>query len=203
MSVRVILFDVMDTLLADPFREALRAATEVPLDEVFARRAPDLWPAFERGEITEDEYWSGWDAAGVPFDADAFHRVRRANTNWLPGMPQLLDALEGVVHRVAASNYPVWIEEVSTVHLTGRLDRVLASHHLGVRKPDAAFYERLLDAADIAPHEALFVDDRDVNVEAAERLGIASHRFVDAGSLTAWLRGHDIAVAHDRHDGAR
>lgn len=192
MTVRVVLFDVMDTLLADPFREALRAATDVPLDAVFRRRAADLWPAFERGELTEVEYWAGWDDAGIPFDRDAFHRVRRAGTRWLPGMAELLDGLDGIVDRVTASNYPVWIDELAAVHLGGRIDRVLASHHLGVRKPDAVFYERLLEATEVAAHEALFVDDRDVNVEAAERLGIASHRFTDAATLRAWLGTHGL-----------
>ena len=194
MTVQVVLFDVMDTLLADPFREAIRAATDVPMDEVLRRRAADLWPAFERGELTEDEYWSGWEAVGIAFDPVAFHRVRRDGTRWLPGMAELLDGLAGVVERVTASNYPVWIEEVAAVHLDGRIDRVLASHHLGVRKPDPAFYRRLLEATGVAPHQALFVDDRADNVAAAEAVGIAGHRFEGAGSLRDWLATFEVRV---------
>lgn len=196
MTVQVVLFDVMDTLLRDPFREAIAAATDTPLDELFRRRASDLWPAFERGELTEQEYWAGWGEAGVAFDPVAFHRVRRAGTRWLPGMAALLDGLAGVVERVTASNYPVWIEEVAEVHLQGRVDRVLASHHLGVRKPDPVFYERLLAETGVDAHQALFVDDRADNVDAAQEVGIRSHRFESAAALREWLVSLDVGVRH-------
>lgn len=197
MTVRVVLFDVMDTLLADPYREALAAATSVPLEELVQRRGPQLWPAFERGELTEEQYWAAWAEAGIAFDAEAFHATRRAGTRWLPGMAALLDALDGVVERVTASNYPVWIEELAEVHLAGRIDRVLASHHLGVRKPEPAFYERLLERVEVAPHEALFVDDRADNVAAAEAIGIVSHRFTDAPKLWTWLVHRGVASEAD------
>lgn len=196
MTVRVVLFDVMDTVLVDPFREALRACTPLPLRELFARRDEDLWPAFERGDVDEAAYWAGWDAAGLTYDRAAFHAARRAGTRWIDGMPELLDDLDGVVERVTASNYPVWIEELATEHLTGRFERVLASHHLGVRKPDPAFFARLLDRIGASADEAAFVDDREVNVAAAEEVGLTSHRFEDAASLRAWL--FDLGVPLER-----
>ncbi|WP_052666364.1 HAD-IA family hydrolase [Nitriliruptor alkaliphilus] len=196
MRVRVVLFDVMDTVLVDPFREALRACTPLPLRELFARRGEDLWPAFERGDVDEAAYWAGWDAAGLTYDRDAFHAARRAGTRWVDGMPELLDDLGGLVERVTASNYPVWIEELASEHLTGRFERVLASHHLGVRKPDPAFFARLLDRIGAAADEAAFVDDREVNVAAAEEVGLTSHRFEDAASLRAWLV--DLGVPLER-----
>lgn len=193
--VRVVLFDVMDTVLADPFLDALRAGATVPLEEVFHRRDPTLWPAFECGELDEEAYWDGWRAAGLTVDREAFHRVRRAGTRYLDGMAELLDDLAGVVQRVTASNYPVWIDELERDHLDGRFERILSSHHLGVRKPDEAFFSRLLAEVACAPDEARFVDDREVNVVAAERVGIRSHRFVDAPVLRRWLTAEGIGVA--------
>src|SRR6056297_2574089 len=109
--IRAIAFDVMDTLLYDPYREALEAALGgQPLAELRARRDPDLYPAFERGELTEDQYWAGHAAVGLDLDREAFHRVRRAGLYWLPGMRELIVALTGHVRLVTASNYPVWIE---------------------------------------------------------------------------------------------
>jgi HAD superfamily hydrolase (TIGR01509 family) len=190
--IRVVAFDVMDTLLQDPFREALVAATGLSLAELVVRRDPDAYPAFERGDTDEDTYWQAFTAAGIEPDREAFHAVRRSRTTWLPGMAELLDDLAGVVERVTASNYPVWIEELAATRLTGRVDRVVASHHLGVRKPDLAFYRRLLDTLGRSRDEVLFVDDREVNVEAARATGLVAHRFVDAGTLRAWLATHGI-----------
>jgi FMN hydrolase / 5-amino-6-(5-phospho-D-ribitylamino)uracil phosphatase len=196
VPVRVVLFDVMDTVLVDPFREALRACTPVPLEDLFARRDADLWPAFERGELDEDAYWAGWERAELTYDREVFHATRRAGTRWVPGMADLLDDLEGVVERVTASNYPVWIEELAAEHLEDRFERVLASYHLGVRKPEAAFFTRLLEHIGRTPDEAVFVDDRQVNVDAAVDAGITSHRFEDATHLRRWLADLGVPVDH-------
>lgn len=200
MTLRVVLFDVMDTVLIDPFREALRACSPLSPEELFARRDPDLWPAFERGELDEAGYWAGWDAAGLTYDREAFHEARRTGTRWVEGMPELLDDLAGVVERVAASNYPVWIEELEEAHLGDRFERVLASYHLGVRKPDPAFFERLLHRIGARADESAFVDDREVNVAAAREVGIASHRFVDAAALRAWLVEQGVNLPVRRAD---
>ncbi len=187
MRIQAVAFDVMDTLLADPFREALRAGTGLELSELARRRDPAVYPAFERGELTEADYWAHHADLGVEVDPEAFHRVRRAGTRWLDGMQDLLVELEGRVLRLTASNYPVWIEELASGPLEGVVDRVLASYHLGARKPDAAFFHRLLSRVGMRPAEVAFVDDREENVEGARALGMPSHRFTDVASLRSWF----------------
>jgi HAD superfamily hydrolase (TIGR01493 family) len=194
-TVRAVAFDVMDTLVHDPFREALEAATGLPLAEVFARREPAVYPAFERGDIDEAAYWAHYDRAGIVVDPAEFHRVRRAGIRWLPGMATLLDELGPLVRRVTASNYPVWIDELAADHLGDRLDEIVASCHLGHRKPDPAFYRALLERLGLPADEVLFVDDRDENVLAAQEIGLRSHRFADAAGLRAWLADAGVAVA--------
>ncbi len=192
--IEVVAFDVMDTLLSDPFRAALEAATGRDIGEILTRRDPGAYPAFERGEIDEEAYWGLHRARGLEVDAAAFHATRRAGTRWLPGMRELLDALHGTVVRVTASNYPVWIEELARGPLAGHLDRVLASHHLGIRKPDPGFYVALLERLDQPAGAVAFVDDREENVAAALAVGMPAHRFVDAGTLRAWLVDLGVAV---------
>ncbi len=187
MPIQAVAFDVMDTLLSDPFREALFAATGLELAELARRRDPALYPAFERGELTEADYWAHHATLGVEVDPEAFHRVRRAGTRWLEGMRELLLELEGRVLRVAASNYPVWIEELAAGPLAGVTDRVLASHHLGARKPDAAFYRALLERVDLDASVVAFVDDREENVVGATAVGMPAHHFTGASALRGWL----------------
>jgi len=196
--IRAVAFDLMDTVVRDPFREALLAATGLSLEELVTRRAPHVYPAFECGHLDEDAYWDHYEEIGVPVDRDAFHRVRRDGISWLPGMRELLDHLDGVVVRATASNYPSWIEELAGEHLGGRFEHVFASCHFGVRKPDPAFYAALLDGLGLARDEVLFVDDRQENVDAAEEAGIHAHRFRDAATVRAWLadrgvRGREVA----------
>lgn len=198
--IRAIAFDVMDTLLRDPFREALEAATGRPLQEFIASRDPSAYPAFERGELDEDAYWAVYTRAGIDVDPAAFHRVRRAGTHWLPGMRELITELDGVVVRATASNYPHWIDELARTHLDGSFEHVVASCHLGVRKPDAGFFERLLEQIGHGPEQVLFLDDRPGNVEAAASFGLRAHRFTDAGSARAWIASQGVAVVRTDAD---
>lgn len=185
--IEVVAFDLMDTVLADPYRPALEAATGIPVAALMERRDPGLYPAFERGEIDEAAYWRSHAELGITVDPSAFHAVRRARTVFVDGMERLLDDLAGSVVRVAASNYPIWIEELAQGLLAGRFERIVASCHLGVRKPDREFFERLAAVAVVQPARVAFVDDRERNVRAARAAGMAAHRFVGADPLRRWL----------------
>lgn len=189
--------DLMDTVVADPYREALEAATGRPLAELADLRDPDVWPAFEIGAIDEDEFvrrfFLGQGGEVPRFDIAAFHRTRRAGYGFLPGMEVLLEETRGRIERHIASNYPVWISDlVERFGLGERVEGVHASCHLGVRKPAPAFYDRLLARIHHQPGTCLFVDDRAGNCEAAESAGMRAHLFVGAGDLRRRLEAEGV-----------
>ena len=70
-------------------------------------------------------------------------------------------------------------------------DSVYASHLVGSLKPDPAFYRHILEAEDVAPSDALFVDDMEENVVAAREIGIAAVRFTDCATLRRTLRDYN------------
>jgi len=187
--VRALLLDLMDTVVHDPYREAIRAATGLEAKAAFRIKDPLCWAEFELAKIDEAEFVRRFFPGGdPPFDLDAFHRVRREGYRFLPGMRELLIELEGAVSRYVASNYPIWIEELRiTLALDEHFEGIYASHHLGVRKPDEAFFVRLLERIGHTREECFFVDDRAQNCEAAERCGIRSHVFEDAPRLRTAL----------------
>jgi putative hydrolase of the HAD superfamily len=59
------------------------------------------------------------------------------------------------------------------------------SHRLGIAKPDERIYSHAISAVAVAPEEALFIDDRIENIEAARALGIHAIQYV---SHDAFLR---------------
>jgi putative hydrolase of the HAD superfamily len=52
-------------------------------------------------------------------------------------------------------------------------DKVFVSHEIGIHKPDAGIYAFVLENADIAASETLFIDDSSANIEAAILHGIS------------------------------
>ncbi|HEX8644886.1 MAG TPA: HAD family phosphatase [Allosphingosinicella sp.] len=59
-------------------------------------------------------------------------------------------------------------------------------------KPDPALYFRALDRFGLRPAEALFVDDRAINIAGAEAVGMRAHLFTDAAGLRTRLRAEGL-----------
>jgi putative hydrolase of the HAD superfamily len=68
---------------------------------------------------------------------------------------------------------------------------VVDSAFVGMRKPDPRIYELTMDRLDPAlrPEECLFVDDLEVNCEAARALGMRTVRYHAADETVAEIRG--------------
>jgi HAD superfamily hydrolase (TIGR01509 family) len=91
----------------------------------------------------------------------------------LPGIDDLVAGLEGNVGLAVLSNtfFGHW-DYFLTTPLASRFNHVMASHELGVTKPDPACYERALLRVGASPEETLFLDDKIENVTGASRVGI-------------------------------
>jgi HAD superfamily hydrolase (TIGR01509 family) len=61
-------------------------------------------------------------------------------------------------------------------------------------KPDRAIYERCLEGLRVTPSETLFVDDSEINVQAARALGITSIRFQSVEQLRDELAASPLAT---------
>jgi 2-haloacid dehalogenase len=64
-----------------------------------------------------------------------------------------------------------------------RFRGIVVSGEEKLLKPDPALYYRALDRFGLKAEEALFVDDRAINVEGAEAVGMHGHLFTDADAL--------------------
>jgi putative hydrolase of the HAD superfamily len=69
------------------------------------------------------------------------------------------------------------------------------SGELGLIKPQPEIYQHVLDDLGIDAAEAVFIDDREVNVRGAEVLGITSHLFTDVTALRAFLASPSLAAS--------
>jgi FMN phosphatase YigB (HAD superfamily) len=184
----VLLLDVMDTLVWDPFR-TLPDLLGVSMDELLSRKDPDAWPAFERGELDEAGYAARFFRDRAPFDVARLREHMRGGYRWLDGVPALLERLAARgVEMHALSNYPCWYSMIEESLGVSRWVRwTFVSCHTRVRKPDPEAYLGAARALGRAPGACLFVDDRPKNVAAAEAVGMPALRFTSAAALEADL----------------
>ncbi|MCA9607255.1 MAG: hypothetical protein KC619_16735, partial [Myxococcales bacterium] len=103
----VLLLDVMDTLVRDPFHDAIPGFFGMTLEELFTVKHRDAWIRFEHGELTEDEYLAAFFADGRAFDHAAFAKTVQDAYLWIDGIEPLLSELrERGTPMHAMSNYP-------------------------------------------------------------------------------------------------
>lgn len=89
-----------------------------------------------------------------------------------------------------------WIEHV---------DVAVLSQEVGLAKLEVKIYEYCLERLGTAPHETLFIDDREVNVNAGQALGLKTVRFESVSQLRSELEklGFPIVPSESVSDVAR
>jgi epoxide hydrolase-like predicted phosphatase len=147
------------------------------------------YPLFrlERGELSERQFLDdlSWGLEAELGYRPTLHRFREiyfealhANEPMLRLMRELRD--RGLRMAILTNNVREW-EELwrSKLPLDEIFELIVDSAWVGMRKPDPKIYlltlERLGDG--LAPIECLFVDDNELNVEAARELGMTAVHF--------------------------
>lgn len=191
---RVLLLDVMDTLVHDPFHLEIPRFFGLTLRELLPRLAQGAWVDFELDVLSEAEFFARFFADGQPIDGEGLRAAVRAGYRLLPGVQPLLEELAARgVPMHALSNYPRWytlIEDV--VGLSTWVQWSFVSCHTGFRKPDPRAYRHACRTLGVEPSACLFVDDRESNCAAAREEGLAAVRFDDAASLREALTAHGL-----------
>jgi HAD superfamily hydrolase (TIGR01509 family) len=82
-------------------------------------------------------------------------------------------------------------------------DAVFASSKIGLSKPDPEFYRYILKNEGVNAEDTLFVDDTEVNVLSAERMGINATLFRDSKSLGLQIKNHRGLKERFPHNWAR
>jgi putative hydrolase of the HAD superfamily len=153
--------------------------------EAFQRRYAASRTLYDRGDIAPDEYWFQFASdSGVPVTSSQVARLRRLDvqmwgtvdqrmTNWLGcvGDAGMKTALLSNMISDLARHARLTFEWVNT------LTCAVLSCEIGLAKPEKAIYQHCLARLQVKPAEALFIDDRATNVQAAREMGIAAIQF--------------------------
>ena len=190
MSTRpILLLDVMDTLVHDPFYVEVLEFFGMDLETLFAHKSKDAWKRFERGEMSEDQLVHEYFIGPRELDLQGLRACMEQHYRWLEGIEDLLLELRGRdVEMHALSNYPVWWQMIeSRLGLSRYVQWSFVSCKTGVRKPNPGAYLGAARALGRGPNECLFVDDREKNCRGAREVGMDAIRFEDANSLRTAL----------------
>lgn len=136
----------------------------------------DIWIQAQLGRMTDATYWNG--VAEMLYMRD--ENIEELRRDYFSG-DRLNYKLVALIRDLKDEGYPVVLLSNESLQLEPRLrelaiddlfDQVLISARIGVMKPDPTAYRVALQALNVAPHEAIFVDDSLTNVRGAQPLGI-------------------------------
>lgn len=197
-AIKAILFDMGNVLVElggeDEFLAML--GEDMTRDEMWRRwlTSPSV-RAHETGRMGEDEFAH---RAVREFELQvAPNEFLAAFSRWIrgpfPGALELLDEARSryttaLVTNVSAHHWP----RIQSWGLPDRVHHSIASFEIGEIKPDPAYFARALDIVGVAPHEAVFLDDARMNVEAAQVFGLKAHRVVGVEQARAALQALDL-----------
>ncbi|MET9563804.1 HAD family hydrolase [Streptomyces tauricus] len=160
------------------------------------RRLDDVWRAGAVGTITETEVRA---QAGARLGLDAPQIESFMADLWEEylGSPnvELIEYVRGLRSRCRLgilSNSFVGARELETAmyRFDELVEQIFYSHEIGVCKPDPRAFDMTCARLEVRPADCLFIDDYDVNIDAARAAGLRAHLFEDNERTIARIAAH-------------
>ena len=190
-KISALFWDVGGVLLSNGWdrKERRFAAKRFNLDwEEFEDRHELVAGRFETGKLSLDRY----------LDRTIFYRSRDFEKDkfraYMFSLSRPIDGTLDVVGRIARSgryllstlnneSRELNLNRIEQFGLRNSFSFFMSSCFLGVKKPEDEIFRLALDLTQRKPEECLFIDDRELNVECAARLGLQALLFRNAAQL--------------------
>lgn len=185
-GISTVIFDIGDVLVSANIKDYLVADPEVPneiVDELLK-----LW-FIDKDEVDDtmdlDTYREIVNKRmGVEF-SKYIPKLFQYNVDCVTAfdytIPMIQDLKDKGYKVYYLSNWSAWtydlLQEAGKFDFLKLMDGGVFSYDAGYMKPDEEIYKILLNKYKINPEEALFFDDREENIEAANKLGIHGVHF--------------------------
>lgn len=198
--IRTLFWDVGGVLLTNAWdhEERDRAVEKFQLQKAdFENRHKDVVTAFEEGKVTLDQY----------LERTVFYQPRKFPKEEFKTFmfslskpkPEVLEFARGSARKYLMATINNESREMNDYRirhfgLSQIFDLFVSSCYVGLRKPDERIYRLALDLIQKTPEECCFIDDRQVNIDAAGKVGLRTVLLRDLGQLKKDLQGLGVEV---------
>jgi len=197
--IKNIVFDIGEVLLS--FR---------PRDYLQEKYGPGEKTDRLEGIIFQGKYWEQLDR-GIITSEEAKSQLKKEFTQYSKEIEDILEDWPQILKPLPASDLIKPIKQkgfilffLSNFHIRAwqivreKFDFFsvfqggVISAEEGLLKPEEEIYLKLLDTFSLKAEESLFIDDRPENIEAAEKIGFSTHRYLEIKGLKKELQKKDI-----------
>ncbi|MFO3796417.1 MAG: HAD family hydrolase [Anaerolineales bacterium] len=195
MSLRAVLFDFGGVLLRTEFeapRQYLAERLGLEYDDLIHQvfESPSARRA-SLGEITAEQHWAEltrrWHRPPdeAAFLSQQFFAGDVLDRNLLDFIRSLRPTFKTGLISNAWSDLRAYLQRMG---IEDAFDTIIISAEVGLLKPDPRIYQLALEQLEVAPYEALFVDDFSKNIAAAKDLGMWALQFADPEQTLRTIR---------------
>jgi epoxide hydrolase-like predicted phosphatase len=184
MAIKAVIFDLAGVVLfpiRGTFNSLLAERLGAPMEEVAAvmnGRLNDLW---DLGEVSDDEFYDHLlTRLNLPPEKKDIIRKFVIDDFYIDQeMLSLIRVLRKSYTTVLLTNFPAHVHDFMrrSWHMEGAFDHVIVSADVKLIKPDPRIFQLVLNRVNCQANEAVYLDDRKINVDAASTEGIKSILF--------------------------
>lgn len=158
--------------------------------EVFTRLSNDPNTGSELGYSTMDEFFKKFTIdLGVP------EKAKEWSERFVPGFKRieptftLVNELKGRYKLALLTNAKIGLwDKWEKGDLRKYFDLIVNSSEVHVIKPDERIFKILLERLKLKPEECLFIDDDEINIQAAKKLGFQTVHFKEPEESVKLIR---------------
>ena len=184
-----IIFDLGAVIINIDHSLTAKSFVELGLDSndpKFQNVQQQLFDSFEKGEISSSDFRKkikpyfknppedkeidmAWNAMLLDLPMERLDLLQKLKTKHRT----FLLSNTNEIHFNAISEY--LLNQYKIISLSDFFEKTYLSYKVGMRKPDSEIFDLLLSDNDLGPQKTLFIDDSIINIEGAQKLGIATY----------------------------
>lgn len=189
--IKVVLFDVGGVLISSTVSATSKALKDLGLTEV---QVEDVWKKYINtklgcGLISEQQFWQAvctdYGLRQVTVEENLLGKPYAKTIKPHDEVLAIARSLKqrGLTLAILSDTIEPHAKVMRDLNIFDGFDKVFLSNEIGCRKPKAKTFRYVIDQLNVQPGEVVFIDDREVNTQGAEAIGMHGILFRDDGDL--------------------
>tara|TARA_A100001015_G_scaffold58008_2_gene63870 strand:- start:688 stop:1335 length:648 start_codon:yes stop_codon:yes gene_type:complete len=190
-----IFWDFGGVITSSPFEAFKKFEIENDLPENFLRKVNstnpqnNAWALLEQSKINQIEFNDLFfqESSELGFGVNGLKVLDLLEGDLRLGMVEIIKTLKKMDFIQACltnnfipdnDNQPDMMDLIKKTEVFNLFDFIFESKEIGLRKPDQAFYDYVLEKVDIPPEKIIFLDDLGINLKPAKAMGMTTIKVI-------------------------
>ncbi len=199
-----IFWDFGGVITSSPFEAFNKFEIKNNLPENFLRKVnstnpqSNAWALLEQSKISQIEFNELFfqESSDLGYGVDGLEVLNLLEGDLRLGMVEIIKTLKkkGFTQACLTNNFipdndnqPDMIDLNKKTEIFNLFDFIFESKEIGLRKPDQAFYDYVLEKVDTSPEKIIFLDDLGINLKPAKEMGITTIKVISESQAKADL----------------